>query len=164
MIGEYAFSSCEDLVKVSIGANTHTIGNGAFSFCASLEYIGVCAQNAYYKGIGGVLYTKDGTTLMQYPIANTNTGFVIPDSVTTIAADAFGYAYNLTVIRISDNVTTIESGAFSDCYNLVSVIFTNNSNDKGILTARIGDQKGIAQQQYTGSDAKQLKIMFRHET
>jgi uncharacterized repeat protein (TIGR02543 family) len=99
-----------------------SIGDSAFEDCDSLTSITVGGNNTAYQSIDGNLYTKDGTTLIQYARGKTATEFVIPDSVTTIGFEAFAYCDGLTSVEIGDSVTTIGERAFYDCDSLTSVV------------------------------------------
>ena len=55
----------------------------------------------------------------------------IPNSVTTITANAFNGCSSLTDINIPDSVTTIGSSAFIGCSNLESVIIGNSVTNIG---------------------------------
>ena len=75
----------------------------------------------YSSDFEGVLFNKNKTQLIQYPIGNHNEFYVIPDSVTTIKEMAFYGVFALTSIEIPDSVTKIERYAFGECTNLTSV-------------------------------------------
>ena len=121
-IGWGAFDYCTSLTSVTIGDSVTTIGWGAFDYCDSLTSFNVDSNNKYYSSDSyGVLFNKNKTSLIQYPIGNTRTSYTIPDSVTTIGADAFWNCGNLTSVTIGNSVTTIDYGAFEDCYSLTSV-------------------------------------------
>ncbi len=119
-MGNDAFFSCINLSKIGIGSSLAIIGEYALSDCPLSEIV-VDDNNAVYKVVHGNLYTKDGKTLVQYAIGKSNSSFVIPDRVATIADNAFRGAKNLTEIVIPDSVTTIGSAAFYCCYNLTKV-------------------------------------------
>ena len=124
-IGDFAFFACYNLTSCSIPDSVTTIGNCAFAYCESLTNITVDANNKYYSSDSyGVLFNKDKTTLIQYPIGNTGTSYTIPDSVTTIYTDAFLHSTTLTSVTIPDSVTTIGNSAFSSCYSLTDVYYT----------------------------------------
>ena len=125
-IGDYAFYSCGNLTSVTIGNGVTTIGDNTFSCCDSLTNITVDADNQYYSSDSyGMLYNKDKTELIQYPIGVERTSFTIPDSVTTIGEDAFYWCDSLTNVTIPDSVTTIGDWAFRNCDNLTSVTIGN---------------------------------------
>jgi hypothetical protein len=151
IIGSGAFSNTS-LTSVTIPNSVTTIGNGAFSYTSitridiprnvtsigrltsnSLNEINVHAENIYYSSLGGVLYNKDQSTLIEFPTARSGhfnipnsvitighaafasssiTSVTIPNSVITISDMAFDCAANLTEVNIPDSVTTIGHTAF----------------------------------------------------
>ena len=121
-IGSSAFESCESLQSVTIGNSVTTIGYWAFFGCTGLQSVTVDRNNKYYCNDDyGVLFYKNKTKLIQYPIGNKRTAYTIPDSVTTIGHAAFGVCDSLQSVTIPDSVTTIGSYAFYYCDNLQSV-------------------------------------------
>ena len=134
-IGQYAFSNCSSLTSVDLGNSVTSIGQYAFSYCTKLTsitipdsvttidsgaFMGVGLtsitvddNNNSYSDIDGVLFNKDHSTLIQYPMNNTATSYTIPDSVTTIGQFAVWSCRNLTSIHIPDSVTTIGYAAFN---------------------------------------------------
>ncbi len=121
-IGEHAFYNCTSLTSVTIGDGVKSIGEYAFYYCISLTSITVDNNNPYYSSDEyGVLFNKDKTTLIQYPIGNTRKSYTIPDSVTSIGDWAFALCDSLTNVEIGNGVTSLELFAFAGCANLVSV-------------------------------------------
>ncbi len=51
----------------------------------TLKEIKVNKDNAKYKSLNGVLYNKEMTELLLYPLQKTDTSFTIPDTVTTVS-------------------------------------------------------------------------------
>ena len=99
-----------------------TICSYAFYDCDSLQNIAVDKNNKYYSSDKyGVLFDKNKTKLIQYPIGNKRTAYTIPDSVTTLGDCAFYECESLKSVTIPDSVTTIGSSAFSSCDSLKSV-------------------------------------------
>lgn len=94
----------------------------------SLGYIGVDANNSRYKSIDGVLYSKDGKTLIRYPREKSDHSFVVPNGVKTIKGTAFAWNDYLRSVEIPDSVESIESSAFFWCRNLETVVFTYPDN------------------------------------
>ncbi len=121
-IGDSAFETCDRLMEVTIGDSVTTIGDYAFSRCYSLVDITVDAKNQYFSNDEyGVLFNKDKTTIIQYPIGNKRTTYTIPNSVTTIGDHAFYACSGLTKVSIPDSVTTIGDHAFYHCKSLIEV-------------------------------------------
>ena len=119
-IGDGAFQSCISLTSVTIPDSVTSIGGGAFAWCTSLTGIWVTEGNSHYSSdASGVLFSKDKTTLVQYPGAFA--AYAIPDSVTSIGAGAFGGCTSLTSVTIPDSVTSIGQHAFNGCRSLTSV-------------------------------------------
>ena len=81
-IGVGAFLDCSSLTSITIPNSVTSIGEWAFSRCSSLTSINVDANNANYCSIDGVLFSKDKTILIQFPIGNTRSEYIIPNSVT----------------------------------------------------------------------------------
>ena len=124
-IGDRAFYNCYNLTEIVIPDSVTSIGNNAFENCDCLTNITVDTNNTVYQSIDGNLYTKDGTTLIQYAICQPATSFTIPDSVTSIGAGAFSSCARLTEIVIPDSVTSIGYGAFENCDCLTGVYITD---------------------------------------
>ena len=51
-------------------------------------------KNPYFKSIDGVLYSKDGKTLIRYPGGRKERSFTVPDGVQAIGRHAFSYTYS----------------------------------------------------------------------
>ncbi len=122
-IGHDAFYGCDSLTSISIPDSVTTIGDYAFRDCYSLTSITVDINNvAYSNDIRGVLFDKNKTVLIKYPVGN-NISYTIPDSVTTIGAHSFSYCDSLTSVTIPDSVTTIGGSAFGYCDSLTYVYY-----------------------------------------
>ncbi|MDR1674635.1 MAG: leucine-rich repeat protein [Oscillospiraceae bacterium] len=114
-IGANAFTYCESLTDITIPYRVTNIGNEAFFGCMALTGINVDSGNTAYSSIDGVLFNKNITKLVRYPIGNARTEYMIPESVTVIGYEAFYDCINLTEIKISGGVTVLENFAFSYC-------------------------------------------------
>ncbi len=126
-IAEGAFFFCTNLTSITIPYSVKTIGLGAFLNCESLEFITVDANNAYYSSDNyGVLFDKEKTCLIQYPIGKTSVSYIVPNGITTINYYAFQYCTNLERVIISDGVTIIDGYTFYGCTNLKSVTIPNS--------------------------------------
>ena len=129
-IGDGAFSGCS-FTSVTIGNGVTNIGVGAFGSCSSLTSIDVNSSNTAFASESGVLFNKEKTILIQYPIGKTNASYVIPHSVTIIGYCAFQWCSHVTSVTIPNSVITIDDGAFELCSNLTSVTIPNNVTTVG---------------------------------
>ncbi len=59
------------LKTISLTSKVKEMPNGAFGTCVALENINVSADNTTYLSENGLLYSKDGTTLIACPMAKT---------------------------------------------------------------------------------------------
>lgn len=98
-IGESAFHDCKGLTSVAIPASVSDIGPSALADCSAVTSIFVDPANPYFSSIGGVLFNKSQTVLMQYPAARGGT-YTIPASVTQIPDEAFEICDGLTSISV----------------------------------------------------------------
>ena len=131
-IGGSAFSGCTGLTSVTIPDSVTSIGDEAFNNCTRLTSITVKEGNPKYSSDEyGVLFNKDKTLLIQYPIGNKRTSYTIPDSVTSIGEAAFWLCTSLTSVTIGNSVTSIGSSAFSMCVSLTSVTIPDSVTSIG---------------------------------
>ena len=130
-IGASAFAWCASLTSVTIPNSVTSIGNSAFGACSRLTNITVDANNKCFLSVDGVLFNKDKTELIQYPIGNARTSYTIPNSVTSIGDDAFFYCTSLTSVTIPNSVTSIGNYAFDSCDSLTSVTIPNSVTSIG---------------------------------
>lgn len=123
-IGYYAFAYCSRLTAIHIPSSVTNVPPGAFLNCQSLESFGVSPDNGSYQATDGVLYTKNGETLISYPVGKIGP-CKIPNSVLAIGDYAFCGA-KLTDITIPDGVQTIGENAFNGCPSLQSISLPNS--------------------------------------
>jgi len=114
------------LTSVTIPGNVATFGAAAFSDCSSLTNIFVDDANLNFKDVNGVVYSADGTSLVQYPCGRTGS-FVIPDGVTAVDSNAFSWS-NVSSVTIPDGVALLDSYAFAYCASLSSVVMPDDIN------------------------------------
>ncbi len=80
--------------------------------------------NPYFKTIGGVLYSKDGTLLIKCPTEKSGS-FAVPATVTKIADGAFEDCTKLTKVTIPASVKTIGESCFENATSLRSATIGN---------------------------------------
>ncbi|RRR28325.1 hypothetical protein EHS14_05980 [Schaalia georgiae] len=153
-VGKGAFKAMPELTKAHLGPNVAAdqLVSG-FTLSPKLSSITVDSANASYESVDGVLYTKDHTHLVAYPMAKNSGGsytvvdgtariddeafqqaplrqISFPASLRSIGASAFANA-QLTDVVLPDQFETLEAHAFQATANLAS------ANLGG--TVRIGD-------------------------
>ena len=108
-IGKSAFYGCTGLTSVTIPNSVTSIGASPFSDCTGLASIIVDSANPDYQSIDGVLYSKDGKTLVAYPAAKSGSSYAIPSSVTSIGVYAFFGCTGLTSVTIPNSVMELQT-------------------------------------------------------
>ncbi len=128
-LGNAVFDSCLSLETVTIGSGvTNITGENMFADCYLLKSIDVDNNNQYFSSVDGVLFNKNKTKLIKYPMAKENTDYIIPATVTSIDASAFFTANNLINVTVPESVLAIGQNAFWSCDNL-----TNVNLSKGLI-------------------------------
>lgn len=123
-IGSAAFFGCLGLTRIVIPESVTGIGAFAFSDCTGLMEFEVHPLNPAYKSVAGVLFDKQGATLVCWP-GGKGGSYPIPSGVNAIASGAFLGCTSLTNVTIPEGVTMIGSQAFRGCTNLSAVTIPN---------------------------------------
>lgn len=121
-VGDYAFANCIELSFIAISNNVIQISKSAFYECYNLRSIGVAKGNPVFCSIEGTLFNNDTTVLIRYPAGNLSENYIIPNSVKTIAEEAFKFCPHLEFVHIPDCVTEIGDSAFVHCTALKELI------------------------------------------
>ena len=124
-IGDAAFIRCSSLKKLTIGAKVEKIAYNAFTECNALTTITVSSSNANYCVDNNVLYNKNKTSLILYPLGKTATSFTIPSGVVDIGGNAFRGNTSLRSVTMPNTVKTIGEYAFEGCTSLTSVTLSS---------------------------------------
>ena len=156
-IGDWAFHRCAALTSVTIPEGITSIGFAAFGDCDIMTSINVDPQNPNFSGLDGVLFNKDQTELLRFPVGKTGaysipngvtsmesgafhrcaalTSVTIPEGVTSIPSEAFDHCIGLTSVNIPNSVTSIEGEAFWDCASLTSITIPNSVTNIGTISS-----------------------------
>lgn len=125
-INRDTFSNSNLLASVNISNTVTSIQLGAFDNCTNLTDINVSEGNASYSSEKGILFNKDKTKIIKYPMAKVEQSYDIQSSVNSIEENAFENCKNLSSVNISENVTRIDKGAFESCKSLEKVKMPKN--------------------------------------
>ena len=133
-IGYWAFYGCSSLTSVTIGNSVTSIGDRAFKGCTFAESNFVnnsnlnAEANNYWGAelvdteIDGLLIRNDTIIACREDVVS----ITIPNSVTSIGANAFSQRSSLTSVTIPNSVTSIGSWAFDGCSSLTSITIPNS--------------------------------------
>jgi len=91
-----------------------------------LQYYEVEEGNEYLQAIDGVLFSKDGKTLIAYPCGKMQPEYHIPEGVQWIGEFAFSGNPYLETIVFSNSVEGILNSAFASCSNLHNIHLNEN--------------------------------------
>lgn len=128
VIGYATFSECTNLESVTIGSGVEQLDVDAFFkysnapvSCRRLANITVSPDNKTYSSVDGVLFNKDKSELLAYPIGNKRSSYTIPDGVTKIDQKAFYGCRYIETLTIPASVKEIEDSALGNCYDIRTI-------------------------------------------
>ena len=122
LIDAFAFNICSNLTELNIPASVIYIDEEAIVSCSALERINVAEANPVYKSVDGVVYTKDGKTLVKYPMGKKDEVFSIPAGVMNIEEDAFANTVNLKKVILPEGMTKVDVFAFNACASVEEIV------------------------------------------
>lgn len=136
-------------------SNISTMGNQQqsnflFEGCSSLEAVNVSSENQYFKSVDGIVFSKDGKSIVYCPVAKklgneimnedgTGTGtydgkYVTPAGCQSIGTYAFKGQKTLKELTISADLLYINYQGFYNCSKLAKLTFATRES-----TLKIGD-------------------------
>lgn len=131
-IGACAFVNSNNIETINLGSGVAIIGYYAFAVCANLSRINVDEDNKNFSSDEyGVLFNKDKTVLVKFPMGSEIKKYTIPEGVTTVNECAFLFCSGLTDIAFPESLSTIESYGFFACYSLNKCVFNNGIKTVG---------------------------------
>jgi len=163
-IGGTAFVRCESLEEVTIPSSVSNLDSGVFYYCSHLKTVNIQARvgqidftelfcqcneltdivfpsdHRTYQSIDGVVYSKDGTTLIYCPRGKMG-AFIMPSTVEAMLFTAFSdrltKCRKLSTIQMHKSISIIDSpdlsdhsanGLFFDCCNAGVITIPDISN------------------------------------
>lgn len=133
-----AFSCCTSIESITITEGLRVIKSDALprsklsmfgkttSCLCSLQ---VDEKNENFSSMDGILYSKDGKTLIMCPARYNATEYTIPEAVRVISDRAFRGCENIKKLIIPDTVTEIGKEAFSFMESLEEVSLPKNMTE-----------------------------------
>lgn len=140
IIEQDAFKNCKALTTLAIPEKTEKLMPSAG--CRELNHITAATTSRMFSSADGVLYDKNGESLVWFPEGKSGDEIIfpstlksigdfalqkclvrhiiLPNMVTSIGKQAF-YAAEIESIILPDRLRTISYGMFQECKNLISV-------------------------------------------
>ncbi len=118
---EYGAFMASDITSIYIPASVKNISDDVFYMCPALQQIDVAHDNGVYVSVDGVLFEKNTSSLMQYPMAKSETTYSIPEGTANIENYAFYGNEYLRHVEIPEGVMHIGTGAFSWCIEIRNI-------------------------------------------
>lgn len=150
-IGAQSIVNAENLYTIYIGKNVKEIDTWGFTNLQGLgadEYgkngkgFVVDPENPYFTAVDGVLFNKDMTELIYYPVrkgadidnkmnVESYATYVIPEGVKRIRGKAFYHCYYLREVSIPSTVEYIGEMAFFKCSEMASPVLPEGLKEIG---------------------------------
>jgi hypothetical protein len=148
-IGVASLGQNENIRNITLNAKVNKVGEGAFSTCRNLENIFVDPDNPYFSSIDGVLFDKEGTTLIAYPQNRGQKEYHIPEGTKYISPYAFiikrgflDFRTLLWKIYLPDSLLEVSGFTFFKC-RTIRVIYIKDTNERYLIRNGIVFDKDI---------------------
>lgn len=135
-IEQNAFMSSRSLESFTIPAGLEYFNSLILNNCEALQSLNASPNNANYMSKDGVLFSKDGKTLVYYLPTRTDTEYKVPDGTEEILASAFNSNKNLTSVTLPASMKCVGKSAFFRCTNLQSVTFAEGGTEPLVISAQ----------------------------
>lgn len=110
--------------SVTVPTSVTEIGKMAFA-AYGMTAINVAADNPNYVSVGGILFSKDTTTLVECPMGKNGT-ITLPQCTRHLAANAFAYCQNITGVTLPEGLESIGYWAFVVNQRLNNVVIPSS--------------------------------------
>ena len=137
VLGNGVFGQCSNLTKIivdkdcrltdlGIDNTVDSVGSSPFYECPALNEFEVESGNVNFKSVDGIIYSADGTKLVNVPCAKRiSDANALLSGVTALGNFAFACNTSITSVDLS-NVVSMGIGVFYECSNLTSVTLSDN--------------------------------------
>ncbi len=106
------FYNSASLKKVNIPKNVKFMGNNPFAGCPNIEVIN---ESSYFNLVDGILYNRDFTRLIYYPISKKDDRYEIKEGCRILGKHSFYLCDNLKEVVIPSSIIKLENNPFSGC-------------------------------------------------
>ena len=116
------FDGCASLTSLTIPAGvTEVDWRRKLSECENLANIFVDSANTALLDIDGVLFSKDRSEILHYPVGKKQSSYIIPDGVSNLVFEVFHGCKNLKDVTVPNSVEIIDARSYYGCKYLVNI-------------------------------------------
>lgn len=106
--------------RLVLPSTLRIMNGGDFSSVSVKEFV-IAENSPYFQVVDGVIFSKDGKTLVYYPEAKQDLHYDVPSGVEIIGPSAFAENLHLQTVSLPIGLKTICRSAFYRCGHLISV-------------------------------------------
>ena len=155
-IGASAFRGCSSLTSVTLSKNVTTINASAFGNCAKLKSI-KADGNTNFEVKNGLLYKADGTIICIPAGLEFENNTVTLGDDEKIGAGALDGCVNLKKLVLPESITTIAANYFQDAKYLEEIVISSKTESIGNYAFDGSGLKKITYNGYISDEAETLK-------
>lgn len=131
------FFYCNSLTSISIPDTVTQLTASSLNSPNALTTYSVASGNPVFSSLDGVVFNKTQTELIRYP-AGRSGDYIVPNTVSTIADQAFSSSDDLYSIVIPESVETNGWAAFNNCSRLQQAVFLGDApHFRGVSFAQV---------------------------
>ncbi len=119
-IGDFAFAGTK-IKEANIPSSVTAYGVGAFAENQELTAIKADESSSILKSEDGILFTRDGLTLVAYPAGKEGDSYEIPSTVVSIGTEAFAYNEKIKSVKLPEALLRICGYAFKGCSSISEI-------------------------------------------
>ena len=123
-IKEQCFLFATGPSSITVPASVTEIGKLAFA-AYQMTSINVAADNPNYVSVGGILFSKDTSTLVECPMGKNGT-ITLPQITRHLAPNAFAYCQNISGVTLPEGLESIGYWAFVDNRHLNNIVIPSS--------------------------------------
>lgn len=137
----------DSIIYIGTDEKDSSLANRPFLQATNLNEIIVDENNPIYSSDNGILYNKEKTIIIRYPISKVEDEGILTYTPIASVTEIFSYAFanNLALINFvfTENITKIGSAAFYKCRNLRNITFSEESKLTNIMAYAFEDCQNI---------------------
>ena len=164
-----AFGDLDHLAKIAIPKTIRStdldvdgiIWANPFRECKSLEWIEVEEGCPLLSSVDGVLFAKNKTMLLGYPIASPRETYTVPEGVTNIRSGSFYHNKYLRKLVIPEGVTYLGWHLFSDTKSLEALYIKGVLDPECIVDGLFGNMSTNVNIYVLPSEVDKFKAIYK---